>query len=81
MSDTGYKHEGDPILLTAGQQWPACPTSYLSDPNFAAALGLYQSAQVSPLAGWPNAYAAWSHRMVCDIHDTIETIKAKAMED
>ena len=81
MEGTGYKFEGQPLLLEAGQQWPACPPSFLSDPNFSAALTLYQSAKVSPLAEWPHRYSAWAHRLVCDIHDAFEALKLRAQQE
>lgn len=42
-----------------GGVWSRCPYAVLRAPHFATLAALRRSARVAPLAGWPDAYAAW----------------------
>ena len=42
-----------------GGAWSACPYGLLRHPLYQQAQLLHDSARVSPLAGWPDAYPAW----------------------
>jgi len=41
-------------------QWSHCPFDLLNDPHVRAVRSLARLASVSPLAGWPDRYAAWA---------------------
>lgn len=41
-------------------QWSHCPYDLLASPHIQAIRGLARLAAVSPLAGWPDRYAAWA---------------------
>ena len=46
-----------------GKQWPKCPVKELhADERLLYVLSLDAQAQLSPIAGWPDAYAAWVPR-------------------
>ena len=53
---TGYAFEGQDLLR---RQWDQCPAALLRDPHLVTAVRLYRALQLSPLAGWPDAYPAW----------------------
>lgn len=48
-------------------QWSHCPFDLVESPLVLAALSLYELAQVSPLHGWPDRYAAWAVHGVMSI--------------
>jgi len=41
-------------------QWSHCPVDLLDSPHMRAVDMLSKLAAVSPLAGWPDRYAAWA---------------------
>lgn len=44
----------------ADLDWSHCPLDLLGSPFFAAVVQLDRLAKISPLAGWPDRYAAWA---------------------
>jgi len=69
---TGYKFEGHRI---AQVDWEACPASYLRSPHLNYAMDLYAAAQVSPIADWPDGWAAWVREWMVAIDYTIRDRK------
>ena len=47
------------VTQALGYEWPRCPLSMLAEPSVAAVVQTYNASQVSPLAGWPDSYAAF----------------------
>ena len=51
-----------------GQQWETCPVSAaMRDRRLQAALTLDGARRVSPLADWPDGYAAWVPGLLAEI--------------
>lgn len=42
-----------------GEDWKRCPVAYLSDPHLSMAVELYAATKISPIAEWPDGWAAW----------------------
>lgn len=51
-------HGGGPVVV-GGRVWPRCPTAILAEPAARSVIRHLNEADISPLAGWPDAYAAW----------------------
>ena len=49
-------------------EWSRCPVrEVLDDSRMTAALQLERQSKVSPIANWPNGYAAWVPEYICAI--------------
>ena len=68
VSGVQYKHEGKSIL---GKDWKKCPAAYLADPHLSLAVELYASTKISPLADWPDGWAAWVRDYLVKIQHSI----------
>lgn len=55
------------------EHWDECPVSELGHPQFTLGLGLLDLAEVSPIAGWPDAFVAW-------VPETVVAIKRARQE-
>ena len=42
-----------------GYNWPRCPLALLRSPQLAHVINTFNASKVSPLAGWPDEYAAY----------------------
>lgn len=42
-----------------GDVYPQCPETMRTVPQWQAVISLYNQSKISPLAGWPDAYAPW----------------------
>ena len=74
--DTGYIYEGQDLLR---RSWDACPASLLRDSRLVSSVGLYRASQVSPLAGWPDKYAAWMELFLVEVDEAIQTQRKEVM--
>ena len=72
-----YKHEGRDLL---GRKWGRCPADYLNDPNLLLAVELYAATKISPLANWPDGWAAWVRDYMIAIDRAIKERKAHDLE-
>jgi len=48
------------VRETPDLDWSHCPLDLLDTPYLVAVQHLSRLAEVSPLSGWPTAYAAWA---------------------
>jgi len=55
----GCETRGKPGMIVGRSDWPVCPRGLTRDPTWRRIVGLYQSALVSPLTGWPRAYRSY----------------------
>lgn len=59
---TGRVHCGprcsEPVVIW-GERYPQCPETMRTAPVWRMVVQLYNQSKISPLAGWPDAYAAW----------------------
>lgn len=60
--------------------WPSCPGAQLSDPFTLEADRLWRASLVSPLAGWPDAYAPWASHALLERRGPDDAAKARVMQ-
>ncbi len=64
-----------------GRHYPVCPEAQLLDARWQVIVKLYNSAKISPLAGWPDQYLAWvTHGLGCLEGAQVERMEAQAEE-
>ena len=66
------------VTQALGYEWPKCPLSMLADPAVGAVVQTYNAAQVSPLSGWPDEYAAYVEEGVATLSSVLQR---KARDD
>lgn len=44
--------------------WPRCPAAYQRHPIWRQVVRMHNAAKISPLADWPDSYAAWVERYI-----------------
>lgn len=49
-----------PEVIAGKHDWPVCPMGLLRNTAWRGLVDVYVQAQISPLAGWPDAYSAWA---------------------
>ncbi len=49
-----------PVPIMGYEHWPTCPIRLIRSPQWQAIARLYNAKGVSPLSGWPHAFAAWT---------------------
>ena len=62
-------------------EYPACPVALTSAPRWREILRLHGAAQSSPLADWPDGWAAWVSDGVVAVDAAIRSRQARELED
>ncbi len=64
----------------ADHEYGMCPWQALRDPEVVGAVRLYAQKNVSPLADWPDGWAAWATQGVVAIEAAINQWKKREYE-
>jgi len=56
-----------PFGILGYDNWPTCPIKLLRGPHWQHVVHMYNAKSVSPLSGWPSAYAAWVVDGLCQL--------------
>lgn len=63
------------------EDFAKCPVAMLNEAqDFAVCLDLYAASKVSPIHGWPSAYAPWIIKTVIELHREIERVSAESLK-